>query len=462
MIWNRKYAFPACVAALCLAILVLAPTGRAASRLDPSFGKHGIATVYGDPSLTNELNSPEAIAATRAGKLVVLGNDIGHYRSEQMILFRLNRDGRLDRTFGDGGYVSSAHFPIEESHPRTIRAGFGRDLAIMGDGRIVTTGSHDPDFNLGFCSFLSQIFPNGSLRLRFGYQGIRRRCIDRTRIYRGKKYPERIALDSRSIDLTGNGKILIAGNQMKGGGRELPFLARLNRNGSLDRSFRGNPRTGTGQSGIVQIRGEGSSFNNRFYDVRALRHRKVLAVGGLDGNMIVARFNPDGTLDNRFGAHGIARIDINGPADCYCVNATGVAFDSKGRIVIVRGDGRENGIRNEGLLVARLTRNGRLDRSFGRNGIFRPRKGWRFEGSSVAIERDGRIVIGGSHESSFTMVRLKPNGGFDRSFFDHGIFESPGRDLGLEVADLMIDRRGRIVATGGRSGYGMSVIRILP
>ena len=460
---NRKFAASAlAVLGALAALLVAAPASQAGSRVDPSFGKHGISTVFGDPSVTNELNTPAAIAETRQGKLVVLGNDIGAYRSEQMVLFRLNRNGRLDGTFGDEGYVSSADFPIEKAHPRTVRAGFGRDLAIMGNGRILTTGLHDPDFSLGFCAFLSQLFPDGALRLGFGYQAIKRHCINRTRTYRGKKYRQRISLDSRSIDLTGNGKILLGGNQMRGGGHEIPFLARLNRDGSLDRTFKGNARTATGQKGIVQVRGTGSAAHNRFYEVKALRHRRILAVGGLDGNMVVARFNSDGTLDNRFGDHGLARIDINGKADCYCVNATGVAFDSRGRIVIVRGDGRENGIRNESLLVARLTKNGHLDRSFGRKGIFRARPDWQFEGNAVAIDRKGRIVVAGQHESSFTLVRLKPNGGFDRSFFGRGVFESTDDHLGNNATDLTIDRQGRIVATGGRSGYGMSVIRILP
>ncbi len=98
------------------------------------------------------------------------------------------------------------------------------------------------------------------------------------------------------------------------------------------------------------------------------------------------------------------------------ISATGVALDSKGRVVV-------GGAANGAIALARYKPSGKLDRSFGNRGkvtsdLARPiRRG----GRTVAIDSRGRIVVAGDAKSGFAAVRFRSNGAVDRSFGKNGV-----------------------------------------
>lgn len=160
-------------------------------------------------------------------------------------------------------------------------------------------------------------------------------------------------------------------------------------------------------------------------------------------DMIVARFTTDGGLDPDFGKAGLVPIDIYGARD----EARGVAIQPDGKIVVVGYT--EGNTPSRDLVVLRLDRNGAIDTSFNDGtGRFVFDDGNDEEVNAVAIQPDGRIVVGGRDGFQLLLLRLSPDGGLDLSFNESGITR-PG--AGVANA-LTIDGQGRIVVVGGFFG----------
>jgi uncharacterized delta-60 repeat protein len=169
----------------------------------------------------------------------------------------------------------------------------------------------------------------------------------------------------------------------------------------------------------------------------------------------IVRYNPNGSLDGRFGASGIARATFPG-SRCGC-DLRDIAVQRDGRIVAVGWRFRGGDAQDDMLLaVARFLPDGRLDPSFSRDGRLSFDFGYGDDlGSAVAVQPNGRIVVGGAAqyryrtEADFMVVRLRQNGTLDRTFSRDGkqsINFAGGRYDDLYGLDLQPD--GRIVAAG--------------
>ena len=106
--------------------------------------------------------------------------------------------------------------------------------------------------------------------------------------------------------------------------------------------------------------------------------------------------------------------------------------------------------------MARFLPDGRLDRSFSRDGRLSFDFGYGDDfGAAVAVQQDGRIVVGGMAqyryrtENDFLVVRLRENGTLDRMFSRDGIrsVNFVGRRYD-HVNGLALQPDGRIVAAG--------------
>jgi|GEM_PF-3917605 len=432
------------LATVTLLLLMLPSSASGMARLDPRFGEGGIAITSGG-SAKGEIRRSNAIVETPGGQLVTLGN--GDNGSGVMI--KLNQRGGLVRKFGRNG--------IRQLGTLVERGKFGRgvDLDINGRGTLFAVGSlgnkiATTEHN---CLVLSRFSPKGILDLGFSNQGRRVQCLQRRN---GKES----GLGAFSADLTGEGKVLVGGTTLQSTPPRLraPFVARFNRDGSLDRSFVGGPRNRSGTPGILLTPRTSDANSSVVFEVRSLRNRKILGVGSLHQEMIVFRLNPNGTFDSTFARNGIFRLDRSKVAGGRLAEATGVAFDQRGRIVVT-GYIEANAVE---LVVFRLNKSGKLDRSFGNGGIARPDLG-SFLPGQVAIQRDQKILVTGADYAGnhgFAIARLTPHGSLDTGFFNSGLFYARPR-IGGFASDVIIDRRGRIVATGGGT-LGAVVVRILP
>lgn len=191
-----------------------------------------------------------------------------------------------------------------------------------------------------------------------------------------------------------DGKVLLGGWFTRVGGQDRNRLARVNADGSLDRSFN------------VAVDG---------YDVNAFAIQssgKILVggsfskIGGQERNGF-ARLNPDGTVDSTFGAL--------------------VGYDSFVSVLVIQPDGKiiVGGRFNEigGLErsnIARLNADGSVDQDFN-PGVSSSDAFDRGTVLAVGLQPDGKIVIGGNFASVAgrqrnNIARLNADGSLDPDF----------------------------------------------
>ncbi|ADC88827.1 hypothetical protein Thal_0191 [Thermocrinis albus DSM 14484] len=123
--------------------------------------------------------------------------------------------------------------------------------------------------------------------------------------------------------------------------------------------------------------------------------------GGGGGRVITA---PSGSLDTTFGRGGIVTTDIGTNRED---EAKALAIQSDGKIVVV---GYSYNGTNTDFAVVRYNPDGSLDTSFGTNGIVTTDIGTNSEDKAyaLAIQRDGKIVVAGTSDGDFAIVRYWP------------------------------------------------------
>jgi uncharacterized delta-60 repeat protein len=276
---------------------------------------------------------------------------------------RLNGDGSLDSGFQYG--LSGADNPVLA-------------VALRSDGKMLI-GGYFSRFNGVARNFIARLYADGALDSGFenGVSG-----ADYT-VY--------------SLALQNDDKVLVGGyfDTVNGVGRN--GTARLNADGTLDRGF---------QNGLP---GTGGQFRN-FVDAVAEQSDGKLLVGGdftkLNGvgRNRIARLNADGTLDSGF------QSGLSGPDG----DVNSVALQSDGKVLIGGYFTMVNGVARG--RIARLNADGTVDNGF-QNGL----PGADYSVNSVALQSDGKVLIGGY----FTMVngvvrgriaRLNANGTVDNGF----------------------------------------------
>jgi uncharacterized delta-60 repeat protein len=130
---------------------------------------------------------------------------------------------------------------------------------------------------------------------------------------------------------------------------------------------------------------------------------------------LILRYTPDGLLDTSFGTNGSAVLSFSaGGADDE--PSGGVALQPDGRF-LVAGESVYTyclacRLGNTVGLVARFNADGSIDQSFGVNGVFSEPGGF----NSIAIQEDGRIVLGSNRFDGYHVERLNADGSPDVSF----------------------------------------------
>jgi uncharacterized delta-60 repeat protein len=170
------------------------------------------------------------------------------------------------------------------------------------------------------------------------------------------------------------------------------------------------------------------------------------------GSLALVRYDTNNVPDRSFGNGGkvIASMSSNTNASA-AAGAVKVQLDGK---IVVTGTLYEDS--NEVALLARFNPDGSLDGSFGQNGIVTNSFGFRGQGRALAIQSDGKIVVGGLGATTvfgadFALARFHTNGLLDTSFGGAGIVLDTG---GQAANGLAIQSDGRIVAAGLVIGPG--------
>jgi uncharacterized delta-60 repeat protein len=178
----------------------------------------------------------------------------------------------------------------------------------------------------------------------------------------------------------------------------------------------------------------------------------------------VARYNLNGSLDTTFGTSGIA---MTGLVSTWS-QATSIALDHQGRIVLVGGDDAAPQI-----IVARLTANGAVDTTFGTGGVFATNIGGGGGATGVVVAADDSLYVNGyaydNSTSYYTLVRITSSGTLDTTWGDGGyVRPSLGLVTYWEYSTAMaVDSAGNLVVGGwklwgGLDGWNFALARFTP
>lgn len=365
--------------------------------LDPTFGNGGtVITSFGGADVAT------AVVIQPDGKLVVVGrtNIAGN---TVFALARYNANGGLDPAFGTGGLVTTDFGSTDQAFA----------VALQGDGKIVTAGRRGSDV------IVARHNADGSQDTLFGSSG---RVVTNFGVGATEQ--------ALALVLQPDGKIAVAGRSTKNGNFDFA-LARYESNGAIDTTF--------GTAGLVTTDFGGSV--DRAFAMALQPDGKLVVVGDADANFALARYNSNGSLDESFGAGGKVITSFGGTDQ-----AAGVILQPDGKIVVA---GQTDTGLSIDFAVVRYMPDGSLDGAFGSGGRVTTNFLGNSDdlGSAVALQPDGKIVVGGSSEDNFAVARYTPEGILDSTFGSEGKVTTNlgGEDL-LHALALQPD--GAIVAVG--------------
>jgi uncharacterized delta-60 repeat protein len=287
------------------------------------------------------------------GKIVAVGTFRYNWYPEEWrsAIVRLSESGWPDPTFGSGGQIIGSDYPIYRTYT---------SVAIQPDKKILVAGTckvYDID-KIIICRYT----PEGNLDWSFGPSG---------------KIVTSIGDGNHSCPkmlLLADGKILVSVNAIDQGISHAGIL-RLLPDGSIDSSFAINGKylvPGTAyESGF-----HGNSF---FFQSGEKTVLNCSTSAGHDNNLLI-RFTPDGLPDSAFGNAG--RIQLVDPSYQGAIPQ----WDDK---IIAAQDN---------FTIVRLTAEGRIDSTFGINGYASTRidtTSYVEQVLALAIQHGGKILSGG-------------------------------------------------------------------
>ena len=251
-----------------------------------------------------------------------------------------------------------------------------------------------------------------------------------------------------------DGKVVVAGNTDVPDGNADFAVTRFNADGTVDTGFAGD---GTAE---VDFSGGSDSAN----DVAVLDDGSIVAFGGTvdqgsgAGDLALARLTSGGTLDPSFGTGGRKTVDIGSSMGPEIPG--GLAVQSDGKLVL---SGNFNSMSGSGIAAVRLTASGAEDASFDTDGIAPLTVAGAFlQASSVAIQADGKVVVGGglqvftpSFGADAAVARFTDTGAPDTSFGGDGVATIDVGPSTFEATnDVVIASDGDIVTVGGSNPTG--------
>ncbi|MDD0972050.1 MULTISPECIES: hypothetical protein [Pseudomonas] len=408
-------------------IAIALPTlANNAGQLDKTFSSNGVAQVYFAGS-TSSLT--QSVALDAQGRILVAAK-VGTAQGSRFGLARLLEDGSADLGFGFQGSVIGR-----------FAAGFeatGSKVQVLPDGRILLAGLHYESEHRSLPA-LALFDTQGRADPDFGDNGYKIVHLpgDLSMGTRDAWLPPGVpGAEACDFAVQPDGHILLIANHHRALADHVGMLIRLKPDGRLDPSFNGR--------GFVMVRH--LLLNTWLGSLLLQEDGRIVVAGSIDFPQegLLARYLPDGRLDERFAVDGFMAFKAqgrsalvnqviesaehlhcfgssrdpirclahsvhgNGRPDLYCnggqphlleIGPSGCQWSAAqampdGRTLAV---GATIGGVEADFIVARYLANGSLDRSFGAgNGWLRTRLGRSLDtATSLAIQPGGKVLVGG-------------------------------------------------------------------
>lgn len=258
-----------------------------------------------------------------------------------------------------------------------------------------------------------------------------------------------------SIAIQPDGKIVLGGSISNSSSANDFVLIRLNPDGSLDTNFDGD--------GIVIT---DFGFYDRADTIRLQPDGKILVAGNkysliTNNDLVVVRYNADGSLDTDFGINGEATTNVRDFSDEHCYD---MILQNDGKILLAGTTAEDSGSQT-GFLLARFSSNGKLDKGFGNSGgkaiYYLSALDASATGTSAFLHPDGKIDFGGHYSfgttSSFMMInRFNADGSRNFNFVWSGnvaISED-------KIKSIALQSDGKVIIQIRSKGKGTVFLRI--
>lgn len=355
-------------------------SGLASAQLiDPTF-RPGI----GADGTTGTVNT---MVLQSDGNILIGGAFFTYNGILQHKIARVNPDGTLDITFSTTGMGLNDDV---------------KSIALQPDGKILIGGAFT-DYNGTSRKHIARLNADGTLDMTFNTSGTG------------------LNNNVESLALQSDGKVLVGGDFTNYNGTSRNYITRLNADGTLDMTF--NP---------------GAGANGSVYSV-ALRSDGKVMIGGFfatyDGTSRnhIARLNTDGTLDTGFNPGAGTNLTVW----CLAIQPLDGKVLIGGSFTTFDGTSRNS--------IARLNTDGTLDTGFD------PGTGADADVNSLAVQSDGKVLIGGQFTTYNSLLRnsiarLNANGTLDASF-------DPGTGVNNTVNSLAVQTDGKILIGGQFTTY---------
>lgn len=208
-----------------------------------------------------------------------------------------------------------------------------------------------------------------------------------------------------------------------------------------------DPTFGTG--GMVTT--DFGSYYTEGFSVVLQTDGKIIVAGIYSSSsyhFALARYNTNGTLDTSFGTNGLVTTDLS---DVYDI-ARSVTLQADGKILVA-------GSSDARFAVVRYNTNGTLDTSFGTDGKVTTEIGDSFlcleplaRALAIKVQSDDKVIASGlTHHGStydFALARYSTTGTLDATFGDDGIVITDFSSTTDEGADMAIQSDGKIIVAG--------------
>jgi uncharacterized delta-60 repeat protein len=335
--------------------------------------------------------------------------------------------GGLDKTFGINGLASH-------------NVGFSSTAGVVlqSDGKSIIAGTAGTSPNQRFG--LTRYNTDGSLDTSFGNNGV----VDTS--FGGNDQATAVAY------IPATGEILVAGTDTTSGGSRFA-VTEFTSTGAINAGFGG----GAGFVLSSFSTTPGTLSHDTAKAIVVAPNGTIYVAGSSDAagkglDFAVASYNADGSANSRFGGSGMATLDFAGGDDA--INA--IALQTNGNLVAAGSSvNPASGIAS--IALARFLPTAALDSRFGSKGkVTTSVRGVADAASSVAIDRTGKIVIGGvsatgsasagTLSSDFVVARYTALGAIDKTFGGGPVITSFGQPSA--VSQVVIETDGKIIASG--------------
>jgi len=379
--------------------------------LDPTFGDGGKVST----KLSNYTNYEGWRIAVQKDKKIIVSGYFSNDNNKDFVTLRYNTDGGLDSTYCNDGIAIT---DLSSSD-------YTSSIAFQDDGKIVVAGHiyNGSDTDIAVLRYSA----DGILDSTFNDSGIVITPIggsDR----------------ANTISIQEDGKIIVAGSTYNGSDYDFAVV-RYNSDGSLDYTFN--------IAGIV-ITPISNGGNDYVISMSIQEDGKIFVVGtthsGSDLAVSVARYSTDGSLDNTYNNNGIVTTPIDS-GSIHVVNS--LVIHNDGGIVVA---GRSGSDPEYKYIMEKYNENCILDSTFNKTGKIVISNCFNCDQISydgaVVVQSDGKIIFGGTSANfDFMLIRYNTNGKIDSSFGDNGMILTDFNNdfdilFGLNAYD------DKIIATG--------------